>query len=141
MSFWTACVYGHCIVLVAHRGQKRALDPFELQLWMLANNHVLLGIKPRLSARMHALNNSVIFQSFKDIWKRQTNNFIIFIHPWTNAYILLLCTILSKWYKKGMCKKENNCNFLILVKLNEKWYNSMLIWNQVTELLQLLGAT
>lgn len=46
--------------------------------------------------------------------------FIIFIYPCTNAYLLLLCTILSKWYKKGMCKKENNCNFLILVKLNEK---------------------
>lgn len=55
------------------------------------------------------------FSLSKIFGRDSLTNFIIGIHPCTNAYLLLLCTILSKWYKKGMCKKENNCNFWFLL--------------------------
>jgi hypothetical protein len=47
------CVCVCVCVLGAHRYQKKASDPVELELWM-----VVLGIKPRPSTRVvYALNH------------------------------------------------------------------------------------
>jgi hypothetical protein len=53
------CVYVWCvpeISLGAAEGQKRALDPLELELQMFVSCRWMLGNAPKFSARANAIN-------------------------------------------------------------------------------------
>lgn len=52
--FWPACMPVHCCIRAVWRGQKRALEPLELELKKVVAVMEVLGKKPGTSGRAAA---------------------------------------------------------------------------------------